>query len=82
MKDFFCQALIIETNNKKIIKRGTEGGSGYFFFGWDWGRFSLIWGQLLAGDGIVIDEIKNINGEPVKISTGFASTSFNYSWYF
>ncbi len=78
----YYDPLIIKTNNKKIIKRGTEGGGGYFFFSWDWGRFSLIWAQLLSGGGIVIDEIKNNNGEPVKISTSFASTSFNYSWYF
>ena len=44
--------------------------------------FSFIYQQLLQGNGIKVDEIKNNNGEPIKISSSWNSMSLNYSWYF
>jgi len=80
----YYDPLIIETKDETITKRGFEEGFGlgYLFFSWDWGGFALIYQQLLQGNGIKVDEIKNNNGEPIKISSSWNSMSLNYSWYF
>ena len=80
----YYDPLIIETKDETITKRGFEEGLGlgFLFFSWDWVGFSFIYQQLLQGNGIEVDEIKNNNGEPIKISSSWNSMSLNYSWYF
>ena len=75
--------IIVKTKDKTYKKSINDFSGMFFYFTWDWSSLSINYLQTVPTSGIKIDdELKNDEGKPIQITTGWQGFNINYSLYF
>ena len=75
--------IIVKTKDKTYKKSINDFSGMFFYITWDWSSLSINYVQTVPTSGIKIDdELKNDDGKPIQITTGWQGFNINYSLYF
>ena len=75
--------IIVKTKDKTYKQTINDSSGMFFYITWDWSSLSINYVQTVPTSGIKIDdELKNNEGKPIKIRTGWQGFNINYSLYF